>query len=367
MSTFRSPLRRLAWSLSLVLLVLTASACDTLRTDGDGEDAAAEVTVMSYNLYLGADLFALVGTTPEELPRVTAELFADVQAANFPARAEAIAALINEADPALIGLQEAMLYRTQTPSDFVTGTTTPNADNVAFDYLKLLLDALADRGLAYEAVAVTINADAEAPAATDGQTFTDIRITDRDVILARESLAISNVVDENFSRNVTAPVPIGDRTIDFLRGYNSVVATINGVDFTFANTHLEVEITGSPVQPQEGQALELLDALDGAERPVILAGDFNSPADGSGTRTYTLLNAAYTDAFAGVDAPTCCQAADLRNPTSMLDERIDLILYRGDAEVLSTEVLGEETADQTEAGLWPSDHAGVAATLRLSE
>jgi hypothetical protein len=35
-------------------------------------------------------------------------------------------------------------------------------------------------------------------------------------------------------------------------------------------------------------------------------------------------------------------------------------------EAVAAEVLGEELEDRTPAGLWPSDHAGVVATLHLA-
>jgi hypothetical protein len=35
-------------------------------------------------------------------------------------------------------------------------------------------------------------------------------------------------------------------------------------------------------------------------------------------------------------------------------------------EAVAAEVLGEEPEDRTAAGLWPSDHAGVVATLHLA-
>ncbi|MDX1530487.1 MAG: endonuclease/exonuclease/phosphatase family protein [Rhodothermales bacterium] len=345
----------------LLAVLLPIAACDS-----EGEDViTAEVTVMSYNLYLGADIFDLVGIPNEEVPVVAAQLFGAVQATDFPARAEAIADLIEDADPDLIGLQEVSLYRTQTPADNLPGGAATPASDVAFDFLEILLDALEARGLVYVVAAETENADVEVPSTTDGMNFTDIRLTDRDVILARQGVPTSNAVEANF--NVFAPIPVGDSSIDFLRGYNSVEAEIDGVTFTFANSHLEVQIPNAPAQPQEGQALELLTALDNAERPVVLVGDFNSPADGSGTNSYNLLTDRYDDAFDGIGGATCCQAADLLNDDSELETRIDLILTRGEADVLSAEVIGEEEADKTDSGLWPSDHAGVVATLELMD
>jgi hypothetical protein len=67
----------------------------------------------------------------------------------------------------------------------------------------------------------------------------------------------------------------------------------------------------------------------------------------------------------GENGFTCCQAEDLLNPLNLASERIDLVLFRGDFGVMAADILGEDPADRTESGLWPSDHAGVAATLRL--
>jgi hypothetical protein len=55
----------------------------------------------------------------------------------------------------------------------------------------------------------------------------------------------------------------------------------------------------------------------------------------------------------------------LRNPSPTLTKRVDLVLTRGGFETVSADVLGEEPGDRTPSGLWPSDHAGVVATLRL--
>ena len=345
--------------LSAALLAFTITGCDTTDTPA----TSAEVTVMSYNLYLGADIFDLVGSTPQEIPIIAGALFAEVAATDYPLRAQAIASITAEHSPALIGLQEVSLYRTRTPSQF---STTPDAEDVAYDFLQITLDALAAEGLNYRVVANVENADVQLPATQDGgQTFFDVRLTDRDVILARNDVTVSNAVNANFSPAVTAPIPVGGQEILFIRGYNHVLATVDGISFTFANSHLETQVA-APQQPQEGQALELLSALGGVQQPVVLVGDFNSPADGSGTATYSLLTSQYTDAVAevGPQEPTCCQAADLRNPQSELTTRIDLILHRGNVQTLSTATVGNEPGDRIE-GLWPSDHAGVVARLRI--
>ncbi len=71
----------------------------------------------------------------------------------------------------------------------------------------------------------------------------------------------------------------------------------------------------------------------------------------------------------------CCQEETLDNAESNLDHRIDLILVRNDlgylpfslVEIINVLVLGDDPLDRTDTDppLWPSDHAGVAAELRM--
>jgi len=89
------------------------------------------------------------------------------------------------------------------------------------------------------------------------------------------------------------------------------------------NTHLE--IGGLLASDQEGQAKNLVDALAPLAGQVILAGDFNSPADGSGTTSYQTVTQAFTDAWPVVNATdpglTCC--TDITAAALSPNERID--------------------------------------------
>ena len=92
-----------------------AAGCDD---DGVGPGAEAEVTVLTWNLYLGSALASsLAGSDVEDLPDVVAALWATIEGTDFPERAQAIADEIVDVDPDLIGLQEATLYRRQSPGD----------------------------------------------------------------------------------------------------------------------------------------------------------------------------------------------------------------------------------------------------------
>ena len=112
--------------------------------------AGGELTVMTRNLSFGTDLGPIVAATTEfEFVTAVAAAYTQAQASDFPGRAKAWADEIERARPDLIGLQEAVLWRTQTPADF---SPTPNATTVEADLVGLLLAELRSRGLRYEVV-----------------------------------------------------------------------------------------------------------------------------------------------------------------------------------------------------------------------
>jgi len=118
------------------------------------------------------------------------------------------------------------------------------------------------------------------------------------------------------------------------------------------------------------QGNELIAALGTSPFPQIVMGDFNSSADGSGTATYgNMLAAGFRDAWLdkGVgDGFTSAQTENLLNLPSALDERIDFVFHRGGLTTIGVDLIGEDPADRiVPPGLWPSDHAGVLAVLRV--
>ena len=64
---------------------------------------------------------------------------------------------------------------------------------------------------------------------------------------------------------------------------------------------------------------------------------------------------------------TCCQDDDLLNAESHLSDRRDFVLFtNGSFQATDAELVGANPADRTPSRLWPSDHAGVVAKLRLA-
>ena len=321
--------------------------------------ADRQVTVMTQNLYLGTDLNPIFGA-PNLLAlfAATGAGWAQVQSNDFPARAQAIADEIAASNPDLVGLQEATLYRTDVPSD---GPATP-AETVAYDFIQLLQDALARRGLSYERVATFNGTDVELPAGLPP--LLDVRFTDRVTLLARSDerradLKLSNAQSGTYPTALTINTVAGPITAP--RGWASVDVKIRGKSFRFITTHLEAF---SPFV-RNPQAAELLAGPAATDLPIVAVGDFNSGPGGDPTAYGILLDGGFSDAWPDGDGLTCCHATDLHNPNPLLTKRIDLVLTRGGFETVSADVVGEDPADRTPGGLWPSDHAGVVATLQL--
>lgn len=313
-----------------------------------------EVGVLTRNLYLGATLDPVIAAiTPAAFLAATTEAWTIVQRNDFRIRAEAIADEIEEAEPDLVGLQEAYLWRIQSPGDFLTGGTTP-ATTVVYDDVQLVLDALAARGLSYRAAVVLPLFDFEASISTGD----DVRLTDRLVILARAHVETSAPVARVYQ--TLLPLQVLGRDLTVPRGYAWVDAKVRGQRLRFVTTHLE----SFNAQVRVAQATELAAALSGFAGPVALVGDLNSVPGQEGEAV--LAAAGFQDAWAtlhpGQPGLTCCFAADLHETAQDLTDRIDYVLTRGPLAPEEIEILGARPADRIQ-GLWPSDHAGLAAEV----
>jgi hypothetical protein len=188
----RRPIRHRLFAVALTLALLIVPGAPAMAAK------RPQLTVMSRNLYLGADLLPVLSSTSiPELAVRAAETWQAVQASDFEERADAIAAEIAATRPSLIGLQEVALWRSDPDND---GPFTP-AEDVELDFLSVLLEALDAVGLDYDVASSVANFDGEVPTALGH----DIRYTDHDVILAKAGLATSNADAGNFA--VGLPLP----------------------------------------------------------------------------------------------------------------------------------------------------------------
>ncbi|MEM6638565.1 MAG: endonuclease/exonuclease/phosphatase family protein [Pseudomonadota bacterium] len=330
-------------------------------------DPAEPITVLTRNVYVGADIFRVTQADPIFIVPTIAAVYQTVVDNDFEARAQLLADEIAAGQPHLVGLQEVALVRRQSPGDVFLGNPVPATD-IDMDYLQMLLDALADRGAGYSVAVAVDNADIELPLLTDSS-LDDIRLTDRDVILVRDDVTVEGVSAGNFSTNVI--VELSGAVIDFNRGYTSADVAIDGRGYRFVNTHLEV---GSQAVIQGEQAVELAGLLSDETRPLILVGDINAGPSSPAFQAYgQLIEAGFTDLWdaraVDDDDPglTCCFSETIDEPAPNFSSRIDVIFARNmpSTAVSDVEASVVGTSTQTASGRWPSDHAGVLATFRL--
>ena len=341
-----------------------------------------QMVVMTQNLYLGSSLDAAIGIDPEDpdaaeqFITAVANIYGKVIFTDFPTRADAIADLIELHEPDIIGLQEVSDW---TVTNYVQGLPAPQS----YEFLDLLLAELEERNLSYTVEAISDNADigpiplalcfndqVQLPGGFPPGIYCTVSLLDRDVILVNDDstdLEVFNPQDGNYEAQVVLNTPAGP--LSFNRGWASVDGMFEGKKFTFVNTHLEIGGPGGFADAQEAQGQEFLAGPAKTGGAVIAVGDFNSRADGSSTTTYADLTKSYfDDAWDDPDdlGFTCCQDELLDNEDSDLRSAIDFVFTHAAVRALTADVIGDmRIPSQATPPFWPSDHAGVVATVRI--
>lgn len=352
------------------------------------------LTAMTYNLYVGTDLFELLNPveeceevppplTPEQCSLIVqaGAALEDVEKTNFEERAKTIARLIANRRADVVGLQEVSRITTIPTDPFGNPVGPP----VVTDYLEILLKALEAQGAKYQVAASVDNADVgPIPAGTftpQGPIVENLAfLLDRDAILVRTGLEIDpkSVASAPFAPDSQLVIPIGGQDVEFTRSWVKVDVTKHGKRYAVANTHLEVEFEPGNIANglQTAQAVELVKVLAQEDDPTVLLGDMNSgPKSDNGlpgipTPYQVLGSSGFADAwtaqvFSSRPGYTCCQAELLDNPTTQLDQRIDQVWLGNGLEprFIFANTVGDRVWQKTPSGLWPSDHAGVVAYL----
>jgi len=321
-------LSRTRTALAVALVGLCALA------PGVAHAANSTPTVMTRNLYLGASLTPIAqATTPAEVQAAALAALGKALGPNlFANRVGAIAAEINATKPDLIGLQEVSTFRDA-------------GGNVLIDYEQVLLFVLNG---SYSPVDERVEANLGVPGVG--------------------SLEISNVIlKRNGAPTVTVTNPRGaafQNQISFLgvplaRNWQAVDAQVGPKDFTFLNTHLESENDAVST----AQARELIAGPLRSTKPVIAVGDFNSGPGAPEQGAFRALTAPNQGKLrdAGNVGFTCCFPEVLTN-LGTLTQKIDFVFSSPAAvKTVATQRVGAAQV----GGLYPSDHAGVVATLRV--
>ena len=406
--------------LGLILGLIVALGLTLLPGAADakakGKNKGHQLTVMTRNLYLGADLTpVLTASGVDAAVDAGGQIVNQVHATRFPSvRAASLAKEIKKVKPDVVGLQEAAWWRTgPKPAslldavDRLNHPTASTTDPQGGDFLHDLLAKLnkgakskkkGKKGAAvakkkkkkpirYRIAVVKTEFDAELPVNSGSGGFAtadrDERLTMRDAILVKKGVKISNASSGTFNTLLQVKVA-GALPLNVTRGWAAVDAKVNGKKVHVVDSHLEAfdsnsSNTGSDgiTYPKggirEAQAKQLV-APGGpttSKHPTLLVGDFNSdspvhgdqvdPGDALAYRA--LLAGGWSErAFTPPPFGCCIQDPNLSDPSSTgVTHRVDHIM--SNSKKLKFKKGGLTTTYAN--GLWSSDHYGVWSQLQV--
>jgi endonuclease/exonuclease/phosphatase family metal-dependent hydrolase len=343
--------------------------------------ASSEAFLRLYarNIFVGASTRPLFDIDFSQFPGNIGEVVAaaqffwgEVQVTDFPVRAEALADEIAATQPHVVGLNEVAAFAVV---DLGTGLPVEGVD-----FLPVLMDALAARGLDYVVQIDQVATSSQLPYALGPTGVTQILTFQvGDAVLVRGDLEVTDQANALYGAGLDlGPVQVG-------RGWSRVSFPFKGVTHHVVVTHLEQQIL-LPIQ--NAQATELIEVvLAGLEGPTFVVGDLNSDANnGPGAPTWTptygrMLDAGFVDPWLektgrAASGETCCWDDDLIG--GMLDQRNDFILARVPeagkpnakgkflAGVVQMEIFGDEESDRIPSlGIFPADHAGLFGAFNI--
>lgn len=274
-------MRRISPRFTIAAAVVTGIS--TLLATAPAAHADDTVTVMSRNLYLGADVAVALELLPD-MPAAAQFMWEQVAATDFTARAAVLAAELARDRPDVVGLQEATTWECRTA---VVGEST-----VVFDFTQQLLEATQVAGVEYVVASVdgerAFNPGYSIPAipflttVRDPATFQSLFGTDEaacgftiaDALLVRADLAdrvtaVGNVdYDEAY-----AVVPV---LFEVDRGFAWADLRFDEGVVRFVATHLESMWSEGATPHGRIQVEELITDLARVNGPLIVIGDFNA-------------------------------------------------------------------------------------------
>jgi endonuclease/exonuclease/phosphatase family metal-dependent hydrolase len=381
-------------------LALIPGAVDAAATK---TSKGTKLTVMTRNLYLGADLTpALQANTIDGAINAGGDIVNQVHATKFPSvRAASIAAEIKKRKPDLVGLQEAALWRTG-PVNLGAALGSPAAtqlDPLGGDFLADLLKrvnkgAKKKGGVRYGVAVVKQEFDVELPVNDDGNgnglagADHNERLTMRDAILVRKGVGVkfNHPTSGTFNTLLRVELAGGVKTIDVTRGWAAIDVKARGRSFHVVDTHLEAfDSQGSNATNQgttlgrgdvrAAQATQLVTPMpNGAVKtgklPTILLGDMNSDdntvqPNGDRNAYAALVAGGFSERSTGNPLSCCLNDPFLvggPNSINDFDHQVDHVLAnRKKVKFVKGFVNGRAPVN----GLYPSDHAAVTSVLKI--
>lgn len=361
------------------------------------------LTVMSRNLYLGADVGVALELIPD-MPAAAQFMWDQVKATDFSKRSALFVEEINREKPDVIGLQEATIWYCK--AHFWSGETE------VFNFTKELLKDLGGR----YAIAEHEGTQAFNPGYSigpipflttvkDPDTFQPLFGSDKaacgfqigDALLVKSDragdvLAVGNTEFDAIYKVVPT-------IMEIRRGYTWADIRVGSTTTRFVTTHLESLFNENDVPTAAIQVGQLIDDLSKTKAPLIVMGDFNSdPRDPRGVgapnpggqpmtneqcavgetkcNAYRLLrDAGFSDAGPDASDPTAftwgmnalltapdsnrVEAARKMGNNFGFTDRLDYIFFKNGVEVTTSRVIGNQPP-------YASDHAGVVSELEIT-
>ena len=269
-------IRRLYKTFAISLLLL-------LQLPISASADSASMTVMSRNIYLGAD----VGTAMKLLPNFPAAaqfMWDQVKHNDFRKRAPKLAAELASAKPDLVGIQEATIWYCK--KDLWSSRVK------VFDYLQLLTDATKATGVGYSVATArgieafnpgySISAIPYLTRVDDPELFPAIfkektaycGFTIGDAILVRDDRASD--IRQVGNTEYDATYSIVPTLMTIYRGYTWVDINQGGSIARVVSTHLESIFDADKTPNSVLQARQLVSDLKSVQMPLVVLGDFNA-------------------------------------------------------------------------------------------
>ena len=377
------------------------------------------ITVMSRNLYLGADVGVALELIPN-FPKAAQFMWDQVKKTDFAARAPKLAREAAQDRPEIIGIQEATIWYCK--KDFFSEKVE------VFNFLEDFIAATKSTGVGYSLASAngveafnpgySIAAIPYLTKVNDPETFNPIfgedsaacGFTIGDALLVRDDVKDRIIQVGNSEYDATySIVPL---VMTIYRGYTWADFKVQDSVVRLITTHLESIWDENKVPNSALQAQQLVADLKDAKMPVIIMGDFNAdyrdprpegdpnPGEqpvasdtcptpgGAKCNAYsTMTEAGFENAspdaknpryftwgatalLNGADKKRASDAKKFGNQYGFTD-RLDYIFTKNAYATVSSKIIGNVWPDGS--GVWdcgsdkcfPSDHAGVVATIEL--
>ncbi|CAB4594282.1 MAG: hypothetical protein F2571_04250 [Actinobacteria bacterium] len=388
--------------LRVVTSTLIGSIILAFLTPFSAQATEPTFTVMSRNIYLGADVGVALELIPD-MPAAAQFMWDQVNKNDFSKRSIALAAEIKEYKPDVIGLQEATIWYCKknawSKKTEVFNFTDQLLKSLDGDYVLASKDGETAFNPGY-----SINPIPFLTMVKDPTRFQKIFGQDKaacgfqigDALAVKKSLADQIVQVGN--TEYEASYSIVPTLMTIYRGYTWADINIANTPVRFVTTHLESIWDENKVPNAAKQATQLISDLKDTQMPLVVIGDFNSdprdprptnaanpglqptaseecPAGDSKCNAYRLMrDAGFNDAgpdssdpttftwgmnalLTGPDADRLKSAQGMGNEYGFTD-RLDYIFAKNGIDVTTSQIIGYKAP-------YATDHAGVFAEFTI--